>query len=272
MRVGLSAIFTAETIDVADFAIKAEELGFESIWTGEQPTLPVTTEKPIPREWGDIPDPFVLLSRAAAVTTRLNVGSAVCVLTERHPLTLAKLVASLDMYSGGRFLFGIGTGSHREEADLFGVDFDRRWTQAREMVYALKELWTKDFSEFHGRYYDFPPVYCYPKPRQRPHPPILLGSHVPQVFRRIVEYGDGWLPIDVTPERVRDARRRLDRLADAAGRDPASIEITAFGVPADADVLAQYERAGADRVVLNAEASSRAAAFRDLERLARVAL
>ena len=156
MHIGLSTILTEYSIDVAELAPRAEELGFESMWTPEQPTLPVVTEMEIPREWGDITDPFVLLSRAAAVTTTLKLGTAVCVVTERHPVSLAKTVATLDMYSSGRFLFGIGTGSIREQSNIFGSDFDHRWTQARESVLAMKELWTKEQSEYHGRYYDFP--------------------------------------------------------------------------------------------------------------------
>ena len=268
MHIGLSAILTEYSIDVADLAPRVEELGFDSIWTSEQPTLPVVTETPVPREWGDIPDPFLLLSRAAVVTKTLKLGTAVCVVTERHPITLAKEVATLDMYSGGRFLFGIGTGSHREEAEIFGVDFDHRWTQAREAIAAMKELWTQDESEFHGEYYDFPPVYCYPKPKQKPHPPILLGSHVPQVFRRIVDYADGWVPIDISPERAAEARRRLDSLAEAAGRDPSSIEITAFGVPADRQVISEYARAGVDRVVVGLQTANRSDSLAELERIA----
>ena len=268
MLIGLGTILNANSVDIADLAPKAEELGFESIWTGEQPVLPVATETPVPREWGDIPDPFLLLSRAAAVTTTLRLGTAVCVVTERHPITLAKEVATLDMYSSGRFLFGIGTGVHREEAAIFGADFDRRWTQAREVVAAMKELWTQDESEFHGKYVDFPPVYCYPKPEQKPHPPILLGSHVPQVFGRIVDYADGWVPIDITPQGVAAARRRLDHLAEAAGRDPRSIEITAFGVPADRQVVMQYERAGADRVVVNLPTANRPDSLSRLDKIA----
>ena len=221
MHIGLGTILIEGSIDIADLAPRVEELGFESIWTPEQPTLPVVTETPIPREWGDIPDPFVLLSRAAAATTTLKLGTAVCVVTERHPITLAKEVATLDMYSGGRFLFGIGTGSHREQAEIYGVDFDRRWTQAREAVAAMKELWTRDESEFHGRYYDFPPVFCYPKPNQKPHPPILLGSHVPQVFRRIVEYADGWVPIDISPETRRRGQAETRQPGRGSGTGPA---------------------------------------------------
>ena len=272
MHIGLSTILTEYSIDVADLAPRVEELGFESIWTPEQPTLPVVTETPIPREWGDITDPFVLLSRAAAVTTTLKLGTAVCVVTERHPVSLAKTVATLDMYSSGRFLFGIGTGSIREQANIFGTDFDHRWTQARESVAAMKELWTKEQSEFHGKYYDFPPVYCYPKPKQKPHPPILLGSHVPQVFKRIVDYADGWVPIEIPPERVSDARAELDSLARAAGRDPRSIDITVAGVPTEPDAIKQYERAGADRVLVGLSTAGREESLAELDRLASAVL
>ena len=273
MHIGLSTILTEYSIDVAELAPRVEELGFESIWTPEQPTLPVVTETPIPREWGDITDPFVLLSRAAAVTTTLKLGTAVCVVTERHPVSLAKTVATLDMYSSGRFLFGIGTGSVREQANIFGTDFDHRWTQARESVVAMKELWTKDQSEFHGKYYDFPPVYCYPKPKQKPHPPILLGSHVPQVFKRIVDYADGWVPIEISPERVTEARDDPRFVGTRRqGRDPCSIDITVAGVPAKRDAIKQYERAGADRVLVGLPTAGRKESLAEVDRLASAVL
>ena len=272
MHIGLSTILTEYSIDVAELAPRAEELGFESIWTPEQPTLPVVTEMEIPREWGDITDPFVLLSRAAAVTTTLKLGTAVCVVTERHPVSLAKTVATLDMYSSGRFLFGIGTGSIREQSNIFGSDFDHRWTQARESVLAMKELWTKEQSEYHGKYYDFPPVYCYPKPKRKPHPPILLGSHVPQVFKRIVDYADGWVPIEIPPERVAEARTQLYDLAEAAGRDPGSIDITVAGVPAERDAIQKYERAGADRVLVGLSTAGRKESLAELDRIASAVL
>ncbi len=272
MHIGLSTLLTDHSIDVADLAPRAEQLGFESIWTPEQPTLPVVTETAVPREWGDITDPFILLSRAAAVTTSLKLGTAVCVVTERHPVSLAKTVATLDMYSSGRFLFGIGTGSVREQSRIFGSDFDHRWTQAREAVLAMKELWTKEQSEFHGRYYDFPPVYCYPKPDRKPHPPILLGSHVPQVFKRIVDYADGWIPIETSPERVADARARLNVLAEAAGRDPKSIDITVAGVPAERDTLKRYEQAGVDRALIGLPTADRSKSLAELDRLASAVL
>jgi len=269
MYIGLGTILTSYSIDIVDLAPRAEDMGFDSIWTGEQPALPVETEIDIPRLWGDIPDPLIQLARASAVTKTLSLGTAVCVVTERHPVTFAKEVASLDMYSGGRVLLGIGTGSVKEEAAMLGSDFPHRWTQAREAVGALKELWTKEVSEWDGEYYSFPPLYCFPKPAQTPHPPILIGSHVPRVFNRIVEYGDGWIPIGRPPEEVSNARIKLNTLAEAAGRDPASITITVTNVPVNREVIAAYEKAGADRVVLSLETADKATSLRHLERIAK---
>ena len=137
-----------------------------------------------------------------------------------------------------------------EEAALLGSDFPRRWTQTREAAAAMKALWTREQAEHHGAYYDFPPVYCYPKPARKPHPPLLLGTRAAASFRRIVEWGDGWLPIGVTPEEVRQGRETLDRLCEAEGRDPASIEISVVDVAPEADVVRAYEEAGADRVIV----------------------
>lgn len=271
MHIGLGTILTSYSVDIVDLAPRAEEMGFDSIWTGEQTTLPVETEIDIPRLWGDIPDPLIQLARASAVTNDLLLGTAVCVVTARHPVSFAKEVASLDMYSGGRVLLGIGTGSLKEEAAIFGSDFPHRWTQAREAVGALKELWTKEVSEWHGDYYDFPPLYCFPKPAQKPHPPLLFGSHVPRVFKRIVEYGDGWLPIGRPPEEIADAREKLSDLAEAAGRDPAAITITCTDVPIDRDVIAAYEKAGANRVVLSLDNADKETSFKQLEKIAKAA-
>lgn len=268
MKLGIGTILGPKTIDIVDLAPRVEDLGFESIWTGEQPTLPVHTADPIPREWGDIPDPFILLSRAAAVTETLKLGTAVVVVTEHHPVALAKAVGTLDMYSNGRLIFGIGTGSHLEEAKIFGVDFAHRWTQAREAVSAMKELWIQDISEHHGAYYDFPPVYCYPKPVQKPYPPILLGSMVPQAFGRVVAYADGWIPIGITVDKIREGRQILDELATHAGRDPHSIDITTFSETNNiADIHEQIE-AGADRIILGLPSAARDESLRALDTIA----
>src|SRR4030095_15927535 len=133
---------------------------------------------------------------------------------------------TLDLFSGGRFLFGIGTGWHREETTIMGVDCDRRWTQAREAVLVMKELWTKAEAEYHGKYYDFPPVRSYPKPAQKPHPPVILGGHAARVLERIAEWGDGWLPNRTTPADVEAGRTRLAPLAKQAGRNPSRLPLS----------------------------------------------
>ena len=258
MKIGISTFPTDYSPDVAAVARRAEELGFESLWVPEHVMLPVgsstkwpgSTGGAIPKVYADIADPFVALARASGVTERLMLGTAICLVPERNPLLLAKEVASLDMFSGGRFLFGIGAGWLREELELLGGNFDRRWGQTREAVLAMKELWTRTESEFHGEFYDFPPVYSFPRPAQRPHPPVLLGGMAERVFKRVAEWGDGWIPNRVTPAEVREGRARLDALARAAGRDPSSIGITVSGQPPDAGLIDEYGEAGADRVIV----------------------
>ena len=258
MKIGISTFPTDYSPDVAAVARRAEELGFESLWVPEHVMLPVgsstkwpgSTGGAIPKVYADIADPFVALARASGVTERLMLGTAICLVPERNPLLLAKEVASLDMFSGGRFLFGIGAGWLREELELLGGNFDRRWGQTREAVLAMKELWTRTESEFHGEFYDFPPVYSFPRPAQRPHPPVLLGGMAERVFKRVAEWGDGWIPNRVTPAEVREGRARLDALAQAAGRDPSSIGITVSGQPPDAGLIDEYGEAGADRVIV----------------------
>ncbi len=258
MKIGISTFPTDYSPDVAAVARRAEELGFESLWVPEHVMLPVSSstkwpgsaEGVIPKVYADIADPFVALARASGVTERLMLGTAICLAPERNPLLLAKEVASLDMFSGGRFLFGVGAGWLREELELLGGDFDRRWGQTKEAVLAMKELWTRTKSEFHGEFYDFPPVYSFPRPVQRPHPPVLLGGMSKRVFKRVVEWGDGWIPNRVTPAEVGEGRARLNELAQEAGRDPSSIEITISGQPPDAGLIEEYGEAGADRVIV----------------------
>ena len=258
MEIGFSALPTDYSMDIATLAKRVEELGFGSLWVPEHPVLPVHSKTkrpgyppgPIPEWYAYQADPFVSLARASAVTATLKLGTGVCIVPERSPLVLAKEVATLDMFSGGRFLFGIGAGWLKEESAIMGVDFSRRWARTREAVLAMKELWTKTASEFHGKYFDFPPVYSFPMPAQRPHPPVLIGSKARRVFERVVEYGDGWFPIRVTPEDVRQGRATLNELAEKSGRDPRSLSITVFGLPADPNQIRRFEDAGADRTVV----------------------
>jgi probable F420-dependent oxidoreductase len=258
MNVGISVPLPAYHVDVAFMARTAEQLGFESFWCAEHPFIPVHTtsrfpgseDGVIPESYSHFVDPFVALARASGVTTRIKLGTGIVLVPERHPLLLAKEVATLDRFSGGRFLFGIGSGWLREETQIMGGDFDHRWTQVRESVQAMKALWTQPEAEFHGRYYDFPPVKSYPKPAQSPHPPVVLGGHAKTVLERVVAWGDGWLPNRITPEQLAERRATLDRLAKDAGRNPAAITISVYGQPADRDLIRRLHDAGATRVVV----------------------
>ena len=218
-KVGIFSFEVDTSADPALLAKRAEELGFESFWVPEHAILPVRTTSPyagsadgvIPEEYGRIVDPFVALARASAVTTTIKLGTGICLVPERNPLLLAKEIATLDRYSDGRFIFGIGAGWLREETEIMGADFDHRWTQTRESIEAMKQLWTQDEAEYHGTYYDFPPVKSIPKPVQSPHPPVYLGGKARNVFRRVVAYGDGWMPNRTSasgnPRRPRHAGR-----------------------------------------------------------------
>jgi probable F420-dependent oxidoreductase len=258
MNIGISVPLPAYHVDVGFMAKKAEELGFESFWCAEHPFIPVhsTSRFPgsedgvIPESYSHFVDPFVALARASGATKTIKLGTGIVLVPERHPLLLAKEISTLDLFSGGRFLFGIGAGWLREETQIMGGDFDHRWTQTRESILAMKELWTKPAAEFHGKYYDFPLVKSFPKPLQKPHPPVLLGGSAKNILERIIAWGDGWLPNRVTPEKLREGRATLDRLAKDAGRDPSKITISVHGQPADRDLLRRFHDAGANRVIV----------------------
>ena len=281
MNVGISVPLPAYDVDVASIAKTAEALGFESLWCAEHPIMPVDSKSRfpgsadgvIPESYSHFVDPFVALARASGVTRTLKLGTGITLVPERNPLLLAKEISTLDLFSGGRFLFGIGTGWHREETTIMGGDFDHRWSQAREAVLVMKELWTKQEAEFHGKYYDFPPVRSYPKPAQKPHPPVILGGHAKNVLERVVEWGDGWLPNRATPAEVEMSRNKLGAMAKQAGRDPAKITISAFGQPADRDLVRRFLDAGATRVIIRPPAAKTEQEMRRaLEDIARTVL
>jgi probable F420-dependent oxidoreductase len=271
-------------VDLAALARKAEELGFDQLWCPEHNTTPVKiapmntqyrahlepdgTPQPLYRS-GQFVDAFIALARASAVTSKLTLGTGVTLVPEHHPLLLAKQVATLDNFSGGRFIFGVGAGWLREETEIMGGDYEHRWGQTREAIAAMKEVWTKDQAEFHGKYYDFPPVISFPKPVQQPHPPIYVGAMTAgNVFRRVVTYGDDWMPWLYTPEQIRDGRVALNNLAREYGRDPDSIPVVAAPVAPEPDVVRQYEDAGADGVVFFILPGSEAEMLAELERIA----
>jgi probable F420-dependent oxidoreductase len=280
MKIGLSLFSGPQPLDTAVVAQKAEALGFDSLWLGEHPVLPVHSTAPAPgTSGGSIPDfysrlvdPFVALARASAVTTTLKLGTGVTLVPERNPLLLAKEVATLDYFSRGRFVFGIGAGWNKAETEIMGGNFAHRWTQTREAIEAMKALWANEAAEYHGTYYDFPLVRSFPRPVQHPHPPIFLGGSAPQVFQRTVAYGNGWMPTRSTPELIQQGRAILNELALDAGRDPTSLTILAYLVPADRTALQSLAAAGADAAVVRLEGDSEAAALAQLERLAQQVL
>lgn len=241
--------------------------------------MPVTTATPfplggpIPAFYADLIDPFVGLARASAATKTIKLGTGICLVPERNPLLLAKEIATLDHFSGGRFLFGIGAGWLKEETAIMGGDFAHRWTQTQEAIMAMKALWTQEEAEYHGRYYDFPPVRSFPKPAQTPHPPIILGSITSRrVFQRIVAWGDGWMPVGVSLEEMKHGRETLNELAVQAGRDPRSIQVVAFFAPPDRAGLQALEEVGADAALIALETAGEKEALAKLEEIAQSVL
>jgi probable F420-dependent oxidoreductase len=263
MDIGVFQIRPDMTADPRVIAKRAEELGFESYWVPEHPVLPVHFDtaypgvapgKSPPDYLWQIPDPFVTLAHVAEATSTLKLGTAVCLVPEHDPFNLAKEIATLDMFSDGRFLFGIGAGWNREECEIFGGDFDHRWTQVKEAISVIRGLWTNEAHEHHGKYYDFPAVRCFPKPVQKPHPPVLLGAIGSQrVYKRVVEWGDGWMPAGYPPDVVADGISAIRQYAAEAGRDMATIDLTVFAGPGKytaREDIAEVGQAGANRVIL----------------------
>ncbi len=254
MKFGGAMFFTDYSMTATDLARTLEERGFESLWAPEHSHIPVSRKTPfpgggdLPKQYYDAMDPFVTLAAAAAVTKSLKLGTGVLLVQQRDTIQTAKLVASIDQVSQGRFLFGIGGGWNQDEMENHGTVFATRFKRMRESIEAMKEIWTKSKAEYHGEFVNFDPIFAWPKPVQKPHPPIHVGGAFPQGARRAIRYGDGWIPVagrgdltDVLPE--------FRKMAEEAGRDPNSIEITMFGLGDDIDKLKRYAELGVSRVV-----------------------
>jgi probable F420-dependent oxidoreductase len=254
--VGVVIFATDYALRVDELARAAEARGFESLWLPEHTHIPVSRRSPwpggpnLPKEYWHTHDPFVALAMAAAVTTRLKLATGICLLVERDPITTAKAVASLDHLSGGRVIFGIGGGWNAEEMGHHGTDFRTRWKVLRERVLAMKRLWTEDEAGFEGEFVRFEPSWAWPKPVQRPHPPIVLGSNAKRALERVVDYCDGWMPIGARTKDLAGDLARLRELAAARGRDPRAIQVSLFGAPADAETLARFAALGVQRAIL----------------------
>ncbi|MDB5402211.1 MAG: hypothetical protein QOD93_6685 [Acetobacteraceae bacterium] len=256
MHIGVFYFPTDYGIQPAELARALEERGYESVFFCEHTHIPTSRRSPypgggeLPRCYSHTHDPFVALSFAAAATRNLRIGTAVCLVTEHDPLVLGKTIASLDQLSAGRFVFGVGAGWNAEEMENHGTRFETRFSVMGERVRAMKALWTEEEAEFHGKYVNFDPVWSYPKPSQRPHPPILLGGETDHTLKRIAAYGDGWLPRAFGGFDPAKEVKRLHRIAGEAGRDPSGLQVTVFGAPADAAALAGYREAGIQRGLL----------------------
>lgn len=256
MRFGVTMFSTRYSIGPAEVARAVEERGFESLFFPEHTHVPTSRRSPwpggadLPDEYRETLDPFLALTAAAAVTGRILLGTGICLVVQRDPILTAKEVATLDHLSGGRFLFGIGGGWNREEMQNHGTDPARRFALMRERVLAMKEIWTSDEAEFHGEYVDFDPIWQWPKPVQQPHPPVLVAGNGPGTLERVVDYGDGWIPI---PGRgavpLGEGTARLRELADERGRGP--VPVTVFGASQRPEVLEHYAAAGVDRVLFS---------------------
>ncbi len=274
MKLGLSIFATGYTIRVEELARAAEARGFESLFLPEHTHIPKSRRSPwpggpnLPKEYWHTFDPFLALATAAAVTTRLKVATGICLVIERDPITLAKEVASLDVLSNGRFIFGIGGGWNAEEMENHGTDFKKRWRVLRERVLAMKEIWTKEEAEFHGEFVKFNAIWSHPKPVQKPHPPILLGVNAPNAWQRVVDYCDGWMPISVRVGDIGAGIADLRRHAEKAGRDPNSLSVTVFGANPDEAILRSYEKAGVERALFGLPSANRETILPLLDRYA----
>ena len=256
MRVGVFYFPTDYGIQIGELARALEDRGYESLFVCEHTHIPTSRRTPfpgggeLPKRYSHTHDPFVALGFAAAVTTKLRLGTGICLITQRDPIVTAKCVASLDMLSGGRFVFGLGGGWNVDEMENHGARYDTRFRLLRERVLAMKEIWTKEAAEYHGELVNFDPIWSWPKPAQRPHPPILLGGETDHTLRRVAEFCDGWFPRATATFDPKAQRARLDAAGLAAGRAAGSLQMTVFRAPADAERLKPYAAAGVDRVLL----------------------
>ncbi|TMD33270.1 MAG: LLM class F420-dependent oxidoreductase [Chloroflexi bacterium] len=267
MKFAVAIFPTDYGISMTELAPLVEGAGFESLWVAEHTHIPISRQSPWP-SGGELPkhywhtlDPFVALTAAALASKNLKIATGICLVVERDPIHTAKQVASLDHLSDGRFLFGIGAGWNKEEMADHGTDFHTRWTLLRERVEAMKAIWTKDASEYHGKMIDFGPMWCWPKPIQKPHPPVILGGSGPGILKRVVAYADGWMP---NRGDVLDRLEELRELAIAAGRT--EIPVTVYP-KATAEEIEQYQRAAIDRCIWYVSPDGRDQALASLEKL-----
>ena len=253
MKFGLAIFPTADTLHPANLGREVEERGFESLLFPEHTHIPSERKSPwpggpdLPYEYPRNLDPFVAMATAATATKNLKVGTGICLAIQRDPIIMAKALASVDYISGGRALFGVGGGWNVEEMANHGTEFGSRWKVLRERVEAMKEIWTKDEASYHGEYVNFDAIWCWPKPVQKPHPPVLVGGHGERTHQRVVRYGDEWMPLRRGNTSYVDEIKKLNELGAKAGRDP--IPASLFFAPTDEAGLEKYIEEGFHRVI-----------------------
>ncbi len=258
LKIGAVMFFTTDSMQPAPLGRALEERGFESLWVPEHTHIPSSRKTAYPagggliRPYYDIMDPFLALNTAATVTTKLKIGTGIALVIQRDPIVTAKAVSTIDQLSGGRFLFGVGNGWNQDEIENHGTEFKTRHKLARERIEAMKAIWANEEPEYHGEFVNFDKMKQWPKPRQTPHPPIIVGGRFPHAARRAIRYGDGWIPRDDWLER--DGAGVIDQfraLAKESGRDPASLPISIFRVPDNIERLRLCEKIGIDRIVFS---------------------
>ena len=276
MRIGAAMFFTDYSMSPTELAQALEQRGFDSLWTPEHSHIPLTRKSPfpsggdLPKKYYDVMDPFVTLSAAAAATKTLLLGTGICLIAQRDPIQTAKQVASVDQVSGGRFLFGVGNGWNEDEMANHGTVFASRHKLARERVEAMKEIWTKSKAEYHGEFVNFDPMMTWPKPVQKPHPPILVGGAFPYGARRALRYGNGWMPHRARPQYpdVQALLPKFREMAAEANRDLASVPITIWGAKENLDLLKRDRDDGVSRVVISLDSAKADTILPELDRWA----
>lgn len=257
-KFGISIFPTDYSIQPARLAREVEDRGFDSLFFPEHTHIPASRKTPFPgggdlsRDYWHGHDPFVALASCAAVTERIRLGTGVCLVVERDPITTAKVIASLDTISNGRVILGVGAGWNREEMENHGTDYGNRWKILKEKIEAMRAIWTHEEAEYHGEFVDFDPIWCWPKPVQENGPPVWIGANSKYVFDRIAEYADGWMPIGGLGSGNMD---RLKSALDAKGRRIEDITLTLFGMWPDAEQLRGRSAQGFDEFVFNVPAA-----------------
>lgn len=274
MQFGVYIFPTDYSIGPAEIAKAAEDSGFESLWFPEHTHIPTSRISPwgggadLPKDYWHTLDPFIALTAAATVTKTIKLATGICLVIERDPITTAKEVATVDHLSGGRFIFGVGGGWNLEEMENHGTKPKLRWKILRERMLAMKQIWTTDESEYHGEFVNFDPIWSWPKPVQKPHPPIVVGGQGTRTFERIIEWGDEWMPNRVKPDELPGKIAELQSMAKAAGRGP--IPVSVFGVRPDAGAIEAMAQAGVTRCIFGLPSADSETVLERLDR-ARIA-